>query len=287
MTITDPDGSAVEDISRDICVRAVEAFMDGWKQPNPHAWDKLLATDVELHQPLMPDGIGVDHWRREFARLQRFLPDIRGEVIDWAPMSDGVVIHLRCHATAGGRPLTFDALDRLRLSVDGTVARRDSFFDPTPLVVALLTRPRAWRAWWLSGMAPLKARRAILPGSNRSRRRVLALALGSSRIVLGLAVFGYPQLVTRSLGAVAPARPDVQFAALAFAARDVSIGVATLSRYPIVGKTGLRMGLFADAADTIAILRARRGGLPRAAAIPLAAATAVLAAAGVVASTAE
>jgi hypothetical protein len=38
-------------------------------------------------------------------------------------------------------------MDRLTVTPDGTVTRRDSFFDPTPLVTALLTRPAAWAAW--------------------------------------------------------------------------------------------------------------------------------------------
>src|SRR6516165_4494365 len=248
MTITDPDGFAVEDVSRGMRARAVKAFADGWKRPHPHAWDSLLATDVELHQPLMPDGIGVGHWQRQFARLQAVLPDIHGQVIAWAPVTD-----------------------RLRLSANGTVVRRDSFFDPTPLVVALATRPRAW---W-----------AIVLGGKRDRRQVLARALGACRIMLGLAVFDRPQLVSRSLGVGSLTRPDLQFAARAFAARDVSIGVATLSQDPGVAKTGLRLGLVADAADTLAILSGRRQGVARKAAIPLAVATAGLAAAGVLAST--
>ena len=271
MTITDPDGFAVEDVSRGMRARAVKAFADGWKRPHPHAWDSLLATDVELHQPLMPDGIGVGHWQRQFARLQAVLPDIHGQVIAWAPLPDGLLIHLRCDATVGGRPLTFDVIDRLRLSANGTVVRRDSFFDPTPLVVALATRPRAW---W-----------AIVLGGKRDRRQVLARALGACRIMLGLAVFDRPQLVSRSLGVGSLTRPDLQFAARAFAARDVSIGVATLSQHAAVAKTGLRLGLVADAADTLAILSGRRQGVARKAAIPLAVATAGLAAAGVLAST--
>ena len=271
MTITDPDGFAVEDVSRGMRARAVKAFADGWKRPHPHAWDSLLATDVELHQPLMPDGIGVGHWQRQFARLQAVLPDIHGQVIAWAPLPDGLLIHLRCDATVGGRPLTFDVIDRLRLSANGTVVRRDSFFDPTPLVVALATRPRVW---W-----------AIVLGGKRDRRQVLARALGACRIMLGLAVFDRPQLVSRSLGVGSLTRPDLQFAARAFAARDVSIGVATLSQDPGVAKTGLRLGLVADAADTLAILSGRRQGVARKAAIPLAVATAGLAAAGVLAST--
>jgi hypothetical protein len=282
MSIDDTTRSVVEGplISRDLCIQVVEAFANGWKSPNPHAWDQLLAADVVLQQPLMSDGVGVDHWQREFARLQDFLPDIRGQVIDWAQVPDGVLIHLRCNATAGGRPLTFDAIDRLAITEMGMVVRRVSFFDPSPLVATLLARPRAWRAWWSSGMAPLTMRRAILPSSHRDPRRVLTLGLGLTRSALGLAIFVNPQLVNRSFGFRSLASPSAKFAARAFAARDFSIGVATLSQDPGVVRIGLRLGVFADTADTISILLGRRHGIAGRAAVTIGATAAALAVAG-------
>jgi len=284
MTITTSDGFAVEDVSRGVCMQAVKAFAEGWKKPHPRAWDGLLAADVELHQPLMPDGIGVDHWQREFTRLQAFLPDIYGEILDWAPVPDGVLIHLRCHATAGGRPLSFDAIDRLQLSDDGTVIRRDSFFDPTPLIAALIARPRAWRVWWSSGMAPMTVRRGFLE-RHHGGRQLLGLGLGLTRIGVGAACFVRPQLVGRSLGLPPLGRSDAHFAARAFAARDICIGVAALSQRPTVATTGLRLGLFADAADTVGIVLGRRHGISRKAAITAGAATTALVVAGTLADT--
>jgi hypothetical protein len=284
MSISDTEsspGPGAPTVSRDLCVQAVQAFGNGWNKPHPHAWDDLLAADVQLHQPLMPDGVGLDHWQREFARLQAFLPDLQGQVLDWAQTPDGVLIHLRCSATAGGRPLTFDVVDRLHISTDGAVVRRMSFFDPTPLVGALLTRPRAWRAWWLSGMAPLTMRRAILSGDRRDPGGVLALGLGLTRTALGLAIFVRPRLVSRSLGFRSPTTADVQFAARAFAARDFSIGLTALSPHPKLARVGLRLGLIADTADTISILLGRHHGLTRRTAMTFGAATAALAAAGI------
>jgi hypothetical protein len=51
-------------------------------------------------------------------------------------------------------------MDLLTVIPDGTITRRDSSFDPTPLITALFTRPAAWAAWWRSGVAPLAGRRA-------------------------------------------------------------------------------------------------------------------------------
>jgi hypothetical protein len=108
----------------------------------------------------MADGVGRAHWQQEFARLQAFLPDLRGDVVGWAGKHDKIYVGIRCVATAGGRPLQFRAMDLLTVIPDGTITRRDSSYDPTPLITALLTRPAAWAAWWRSGVAPLAGRRA-------------------------------------------------------------------------------------------------------------------------------
>lgn len=46
------------------------------KLPRPHAWDDLLAADVELVQPLLLGGKGRERWQREVARLLAFLPPV-------------------------------------------------------------------------------------------------------------------------------------------------------------------------------------------------------------------
>ena len=142
--------------------RVVAAFAAGWQAPHPHAWDDLLAADVELVQPLLLGGRGRERWQGEVARLLAFLPDLVGEVRGWAAGGDTLFVELECHGTAGGRPLSFRVVDRLTVGQDGRVTRRESFFDPVPLVTAILARPAAWLPWWRSGLGPLIGRRAIL-----------------------------------------------------------------------------------------------------------------------------
>lgn len=146
----------------DIHRRVVEAFAAGWQRPHPHAWDELLAEDVVLGQPLLRSGNGLRLWQQEVDRLLTFLPDIHGEVSSWAGRDDVVFIRIRLSATAGGKPLSFTAVDQLHLDAAGVVVGRESFFDPTPVLTTLLKRPRTWGAWWRSGLGPLLGRRRFL-----------------------------------------------------------------------------------------------------------------------------
>jgi SnoaL-like protein len=142
--------------------QVVEAFAAGWREPGPHAWDALLAEDIELTQPLLRAGRGRALWQREVARLLAFLPDLRGEVIGWAGREDLVFITLRLTATLEGNPLAFDVVDRLHVDPAGVVRRRESFFDPTPVAMEVARRPGAWPSWWRSGLGPLLSRRHFL-----------------------------------------------------------------------------------------------------------------------------
>lgn len=47
----------------------IEQFAQGWKQPDPHAWDHLLTPDVQLRQPLLPDRRGREALAEEYGRL--------------------------------------------------------------------------------------------------------------------------------------------------------------------------------------------------------------------------
>ena len=142
--------------------QVVETFAVGWDRPHPHAWDDLLADDVELVQPMLRRGRGRDLWWDESRRLLAFLPDLRADVMNWAGKEDQLFIELRLSATLGGRPLAFRAVDQLLLTPAGIVVRRESVFDSAPLAQAVLRRPGSWLAWWRSGIGPLLGRRRLL-----------------------------------------------------------------------------------------------------------------------------
>jgi len=150
--------------------RVIKSFRAGWERPHPHAWDELLADDVELAQPMLCAGRGRELWWDEVSRLLAFLPDFRGEVLSWSGRDEMLFIEVAFTATLGGRPLSFRAIDQLHLRPEGTLLRRESFFDSVPLVLLVLRRPSAW---WRSGIGPLVGRRrwlgarSGLPGARR------------------------------------------------------------------------------------------------------------------------
>ncbi|MHA6625343.1 nuclear transport factor 2 family protein [Pseudonocardia sichuanensis] len=144
--------------------RVLDGFSAGWRRPDPHAWDDILAEDVEFTQPLLRPGTGPAHWHEEARRLLVLAPDLRGEVVAWAARDDVMFIDVRLTATVGGAPLTVRSVDELRVTPSGTIARRDASFDWWPVALAVLARPRAWWRWWRSGVGPLLGRRRLLPG---------------------------------------------------------------------------------------------------------------------------
>ena len=60
----------------------------------------------------------------------------------WGATDDGVMIEIRLGGTLDGKPLTWNAVDRLVVR-DGLIAERHSYFDPLPVLRAFATRPRA------------------------------------------------------------------------------------------------------------------------------------------------
>jgi ketosteroid isomerase-like protein len=126
----------------------VEGFIEGWRAPaGPDEFFEhfrpMVAPDVRLIQPQLPTAVGHEAFRRQFVGpIFALLPDIHAEVEDWAARGDTVLIAFTLIATLGGRPVRWRAVDRIVLR-DGVATVRESYFDPTPLLVAVVTRPRA------------------------------------------------------------------------------------------------------------------------------------------------
>jgi ketosteroid isomerase-like protein len=117
---------------------SADAFADHF-QPwfHPH---------VRLIQPLLPTLVGHQAFRERFARpLFALIPDLDGQVERFAVGADCAYVELTLRGTLGGRPVAWRVCDRVALD-DGLVVERESYFDPTPLLRAILTRPRAWPA---------------------------------------------------------------------------------------------------------------------------------------------
>lgn len=142
---------------------AVAAFAEGWISPDPHAWDDLLAENARLVQPLLRNRVGRHALAEEYGRLLDLIPDLTGEVLQWAGDGSTVRIELRLTGTLGRRPLRLDVTDELVLDAHGRIASRRAHFNPFLAVALLLRQPATWRRWWNSGVGPFLARRRFLP----------------------------------------------------------------------------------------------------------------------------
>jgi ketosteroid isomerase-like protein len=142
--------------STEVAQAWVLAFTEGWRAPASAEafadyFEPWFDPHVRLIQPQLPTLVGHQAFRERFTRpLFALMPDLRGRVERFAIGADCAYIELTLRGTLGGRPIAWRVCDRATLR-DGSVVERESYFDPTPLLRAILTRPRAWpalaRAW--------------------------------------------------------------------------------------------------------------------------------------------
>jgi ketosteroid isomerase-like protein len=141
----------------------VEAFAEGWRAPNDLErmvahFTPMLTPDVRLVQPQIPTLVGREQFRTGFAEpLFALMPDLHGEIEGWAARGDVVYIQIQLRGTLAGRPAGFRSCDRITLR-DGLMAERVAFMDPTPIVTAVLTRPRAWPTFARTQLSNLRLR---------------------------------------------------------------------------------------------------------------------------------
>jgi ketosteroid isomerase-like protein len=122
----------------------VDFFADGWGIGAGgrffEHFEARIHPDVVMTQPLAPPA-GKAEFRTLFEPLFRAIPDLRGEVVTWGETPDGVLVELRLSGHLGGRPVSWTTVDRIVLE-DGMIRERHAYFDPTPLVKAMLMRPQ-------------------------------------------------------------------------------------------------------------------------------------------------
>lgn len=122
-------------------------FAEFWRRPAPERLDILLADRVRLVAPMMPTTHTLAEGRRVFAELFGLIPDLTGEVHRWGATPDGVLIEFTLSGTAGGKPISWHAVDRIVLGEDGLATERISYFDPTPIALTVARRPSTWPAF--------------------------------------------------------------------------------------------------------------------------------------------
>jgi ketosteroid isomerase-like protein len=127
----------------------VLAFAHGWLAPASadafaDHFQPWFDPQVRLIQPQLPTMVGHRAFRERFARpLFALIPDLHGQVERSAVAADCAYVELSLRGTLGGRPVAWRVCDRATLRA-GVVVERESYFDPLPLLRAVLSRPRAW-----------------------------------------------------------------------------------------------------------------------------------------------
>ena len=142
--------------STEVAQAWVLAFTEGWRSPASAEafadhFQPWFDPHIRLIQPQLPTLVGHQAFRERFARsVFELIPDLHGQVERFAIGADCAYIEVTLRGTLGGRPIAWRACDRATLR-EALVVERESYFDPTPLLRAILTRPRAWpapaRAW--------------------------------------------------------------------------------------------------------------------------------------------
>ena len=133
----------------------VRRFTEFWQEPAVERLDTVLAPEARLSAPMTPTTEGLEAGKRAFAELFELIPDMTAEVHRWGATEDGVLVEFTVRGTAGGRPISWESVDRFVLDRNGLATERFTYFDALPLVLSLIRRPRAW------------------PGFTRSRVRQL------------------------------------------------------------------------------------------------------------------
>ncbi len=130
--------------ANDAAADFVRRFAEYWQAPTPQGLETVLAERVRLVAPLTPVAHTLEEGQRAFAELFELIAGMTAEVHRWGATADGVLIEFTISGTAGGKPISWDAVDRFVVGEDGLATERVSYFDSGPIVLAAATRPRTW-----------------------------------------------------------------------------------------------------------------------------------------------
>ncbi len=142
----------------------VREFIAGWREPADadsfaDHFDRVCTDDVRMIQPQLPTLAGKQAFREGFVRPTfDLIPDLHAIVHDWSADGDVIYINFTLEGTLGGKSISWPCIDRVVLR-DGLACERRAHFDPTPLLAAVATRPRAWPAFARVQLRRLKGTR--------------------------------------------------------------------------------------------------------------------------------
>jgi hypothetical protein len=131
-------------------------FEEYWRAPTPEGLATVLAEQVRLVTPMTPTVHSLADGQRAFGELFKLIPDLTGEVHRWGATKDGVLIEFTLSGTAGGKPISWDAVDRFVVGEDGLATERVTYFDSTPVALTVARRPRVWPSFIRSQIRQLR-----------------------------------------------------------------------------------------------------------------------------------
>ncbi len=131
-------------------------FAEYWQAPTPAGLDAVLARRTRLVAPMTPTTHTLEEGKRAFAELFGLIEGITAEVHRWGATEDGVLIEFTISGTAGGKPISWQAVDRFVLGEDGLATERVSYFDSAPIALAVARNPRAWLPFLRSRLRALR-----------------------------------------------------------------------------------------------------------------------------------
>lgn len=121
----------------------VARFDAAWSSRDPEVLGALLHPDVVLEQPMSPVLRGRAAAVASLGGVLDMMPDLQITVHDWMKRGDEFFVVFSFSGTVGVRGLQWTIVDRIVLE-DGLIRSRVAYFDPGPLVRALLSQPWLW-----------------------------------------------------------------------------------------------------------------------------------------------
>jgi ketosteroid isomerase-like protein len=148
--------TGAEALSESAAADFARRFAEYWQAPKPETLDVVLAKQVRMVAPMTPVTHTLEEGRQVFAELLELIDDLTAEVHRWGATADGVLIEFTLGGTAGGKPISWDVVDRFVLGEDGLATERVTYFDSAPIVLATIRRPRVWPAFLRSRLRQLR-----------------------------------------------------------------------------------------------------------------------------------
>jgi ketosteroid isomerase-like protein len=126
----------------------VAHFEQGWREPRgPDAFlahfAPLMGPETRMRQPLAPDAVGEAEFAELFRGTFRLSPDLHARVIDSTVEGDVALIEFELIGSVGRRSFRVPACDRIVVR-EGMVRERRAYFDPLPILAAVLLSPGSW-----------------------------------------------------------------------------------------------------------------------------------------------